>query len=82
MTLTNQTRGQRVLAARKSLGWSQRELATYLEFTHAQLSYAENDHARVSPVYWRVLMDFCDKVDSRLIRAEDKPQPKSEGTTP
>lgn len=74
------SRGQRLAAARKFIGWSQRDVARHLEIGQTTVSFAENDSDRVTPVYWRVLVDFCDKVDARIIRAEDKPA-TTEGTT-
>jgi len=68
-----QTRGQRIAVARNQIGWSQSDLARYLECTQAQISYAENDRENVATVYWMAFADFCHKVQIGFIRKGDKP---------
>lgn len=76
METAETTRGLKLRTTRKSLGWSQDDLAAFLEISQTTISFAERDHAKVTRIYWTVLMDFCDKVDARQIRAEDKPARK------
>ena len=68
------TRGQRLAATRAKLGWSQRDLARFLEVvSQALISLAENDSDLVSGIAWKVLTMFCDQVDQKIVRKEDLP---------
>lgn len=71
------TRGQRLRDLRKSIGWSQFHVAAYLGISQATVSLAENDAARVKPIYWVGLESFCDKVVAKTLRYEDRPSLQS-----
>jgi len=67
---------QRLKECRASLGWSQQDVARYLDIGQATISRLETGEREIPTVFCHSIESFCDKVEAKTIRAEDKPKTK------